>query len=357
MSKIKTGNHRSVSPPTPQNNFFSFAHPLCSSYLPLVSDILTGLVSVLLATNQVAAASNLVQKTTGISVEVAEPKDPVEKEFRKIMLEDDKAHQEIDKWIRDSQAFEEKGAGSPAATLNARIEQRQKEIKKLYEDFIEKHPKHAQARVAYASFLNDTPDEEGSAKQLEKALELDPKDPAIWNNLANYYGHRSPVKKAFEYYAKAIELNPKEPVYFQNFATTVYLFRQDAMEFYNISETEVFDKALDLYRKAIQLSPNDFVLHSDYAQSFYGTKPPRYDEGLKAWEEALKVVNDDVERQGVFIHLARCKINLGKFDEAQKDLNAITNQMYLGLKEKLQKKLEKNQNNPTEAQAPTASDK
>jgi len=74
-------------------------------------------------------------------------------------------------------------------------------------------------------------DEEGAQEQLEKAIELNSKDPAAYNNLANIYGHIGPVKKAFEYYAKAIELRPLEPVYYHNFGTTVYLFRKDAMEF------------------------------------------------------------------------------------------------------------------------------
>src|SRR4029078_1222259 len=133
--------------------------------------------------------------------------------------------------------------------------------------------------------LNEQGDEYEGSKHMEKALELDPKNPAAWNNLANYYGHRSPVKKSFEHYAKAIELDPKEPVYYWNFGTTVYLFRKDAMEFYKIDEKQVFDKALDLYRKALKLDPTNFVLSSDYANSFYGTKPPRYEEGLKAWED------------------------------------------------------------------------
>lgn len=38
-------------------------------------------------------------------------------------------------------------------------------------------------------------------------------NPAVYNNLANIYGHTGPVKKAFEFYARAIELNSHEPVY------------------------------------------------------------------------------------------------------------------------------------------------
>lgn len=299
-----------------------------------------GLLGALVSTNQPAAVSNLVEQTTGVSIEAVQSKDPVEREYQALMDKDDKAREEIDKWIRDSHAFAEKGVGSPEATLNLKIEQRLEEVKKAYEDFIERHPKHARVRLAYGSFLNDNRDDFGAKVQWEKSRELDPSNPAAWNNLANYYGHRSPVKKAFEYYAKAIELNPNEPVYYQNFATTVYLFRKDAMEFYNISETEVFDKALGLYRQAMKLAPDDFLLAQDYAQSFYGTKPARWEEGLKAWEDVLPLAKEGVERDGILIHLARCKINTGRFDEARKDLAAIKVEMYQDLKGRLTRKLE-----------------
>lgn len=174
---------------------------------------------------------------------------------------------------------------------------------------------------------------------MGKARALNPKNPATWNNLANYYGHRGPVKKAFEYYAKAIELDGHESVYYHNLATTVYLFRVDAEEYYHLNEQQVFDKSLEYYRKAIELAPDDFVLFSDYAESFYGTKPPRWKEGLAAWTEALKIAHDDQEREGVYIHLARINLKLGRYDDSRRNLNEVTNSMYAVLKNRITKNL------------------
>src|SRR5207245_11652843 len=137
--------------------------------------------------------------------------------------------------------------------------------------------------VGYGSFLNELHDEDGAVAQWEKGRELDPKDPAVWNNLANFYGHEGEVKKAFAFYTKAIELNPNEPVYYHNFGTTVYLFRKDAKEYYGINEQEVFDKALVLYSNAMRLDPTNFPLASDIAQTYYGIRPTRVDEALNAW--------------------------------------------------------------------------
>ena len=298
-----------------------------------------GLLGALLATNQPAAVSNLVLRSAGVAVSVPDPTDPVEKELQKIMDDDDAAQTEVDRWIRENEEFATKGAAMPPAQMKRRIQQRFEPVRKEYEEFIERHPKNTRARVAYASFLGDTKDEESAQEQLEKALALDTNSPAIYNNLANIYGHIGPVKKAFEFYDKAIQLNPLEPVYYHNQGTTVYLFRNDAMEYYKIDLPQVFAKAFDLYSNAMRLDPDDFPLASDVAQTYYGIQPLRTDEALQAWTNALKIAHDEVEREGVYVHFARLKLMAGRFTEAQAHLDAITNEMYAQLKTRLTRNL------------------
>lgn len=300
-----------------------------------VSDLLIGLLGVLLATNQTSAASNLVQKTTGLAVKIPAVNDPVEKQYLKLLEDDNVAQEEVDKWIRDNEAFAKKGAGLPSATLSLRIEQRFTPVRKAYEQFLLQHPEHARARLAFGSFLNDLHEEDAAIQQWEKARELDAKNPAAWNNLANYYGHCGQLKKAFAYYAKAIELNPNESVYYHNFGTTVYLFRKDAKDYYQINEQQVFDRALGLYAQALKLDPKNFPLATDVAQTYYGIKPVRHEAAITAWQYALSVANDDIEREGVYMHLARFEMNAGHFDEARKQLGRVTQTMYDELKTRL----------------------
>ncbi len=312
-----------------------------------MSNLTIGLLGALLATNQIAAVSNLVVQKTGISVNIPDPNDPVEKEFQKVLAEDDAAQAEADKWIQENRAFQEKGGGTPREMLNQKIEDRFAIVRKAYEDFFEKHPNHARAHLAYGSFLMEINDVTGGVREMEKALALDPKNPAAWNNLANYYAHEGGVKKAFDYYAKANELNPSEPVYYQNLATTVYLFRNDAKEFYNIGEQQVFDKALELYKKAVKLDPQNFPLYTDYAQSYYGIKPLRTNDALVAWTNALTIAHDDIEREGVYVHLARIKTMAGNFDGAREQIGAIKNEMYADLKKRLLKNISEREKSST----------
>jgi tetratricopeptide (TPR) repeat protein len=275
--------------------------------------------------------------------------DPVEAEYEKLLDDDDKAQEEADQWIQDNDKFAARGAGVPADELNRRIRNRFEPVRNAYEDFLKRHPNHVKARVAYGSFLGDIHDEEAAKEQLEKALDLDTNNPAIYNNLANIYGHIGPIKKAFEFYTKALALNPRESVYYHNFGTTVYLFRTDAREYYGINEQQVFDKALTLYSNALHFDPTNFPLATDVATTYYGIKPPRTDEALKSWTNALGLAHDELEREGVYIHFARLKLHAGRFDEARAHLNAVTNDFYDGLKKRLTRNLEELENPATNA--------
>ena len=319
-----------------------------------MNSLIVGLLSALVATNQAVAVSNLVTQTTGLAVTVPAANDPIEKQFKKTEEADDLAQAEVDAWLRENNEFKAKGAGIPDAEMNRRIIKRFAIVRQGYEDFIKLHPNHVKARIAFASFLDDIHDEDGEMEQLEKAHELDPKDAAVWNNMANYYGHNSPVKKAFEFYEKAIELDPHEPVYLQNFATTVYLFRKDGMEYYHITEQQIFDKALDLYAQALKLSPTNFPLATDLAQSYYGIKPVRTEDALRSWTNALSIAHDEIEREGVYLHLARFKLNAGMFAEAHAHLNDVTNENFAELKNRLAHNLEERERQAKDTNSPPA---
>jgi tetratricopeptide (TPR) repeat protein len=297
-----------------------------------VIDLLVGLLGAVLATNAPQTASNA-------AVLVANTNDPVEKEYHQIIFDDDAAEKEVMGWMDNADAFTKAGGGGSRVTLNLKIQQRLDAIKKEYEDFVERYPKHVNARLAFGSFLNDNNDVPGAFKQWEQARQLAPDNPAAWNNLGNYYGHLGPVTNAFKCYDKAIELNPSQAVYYHNLAATVYLNHNEARDYYHLEDRQVFDKALALYRQAIKMDPDNFILFSDYAESFYGIQPPRWRDGLQAWTEALKVAHDEIEREGVHIHLARLHLQLGEYDQARTNLDVVTNADYAKMKEVLARNL------------------
>lgn len=266
--------------------------------------------------------------------------DPVEQEYLQLLEMDDKALTKIDEWIRASQRPDASEADSIG--LVGKIKAEIEPVRTAYDEFIKKHPNHARAHLTYASFLTDIGEEDQSLPLLIKATEADPKLPAAWNNLANYYGHYGEVKKAFGNYEKAIEIKPDEPVYYHNFGTTVFLFRKDVKEHYNITENEVFDKALALYAKALELDPKNFQLAQDIAQTYYGirtqdtpTRMARPEAALKAWQYAEQLAPSDFEKQGVYLHQARAYLELDQPEQARQRLDLVTMSVYQDLRNRV----------------------
>lgn len=307
------------------------------------------------AAGRSAAVTNSVNGPANLSPDaVPGADDPAEKEFKKLIEADDAAQGEVDEWIRGKEAAETGGAGVPSTDLKRRIRDRFAPIREGYEDFVKRHPDHARGRIAYGSFLNDLQEEEGAQEQWEKALALNPKDPAVYNNLANLYGHTGQFKKAFEYFAKAIKLNPRQPLYYHNLGDTVFVFRKDAMEFYGITEQQAYDKALELYSQALKLDPGNFPLASDVAQTYYGIKPLRLEEALVAWTNTLALAHDEIEREGVYLHLARLKLQADRFAEVHAHLSAVTNSLYDVLRKRLGRNLEEQERKAKATNAPPA---
>ncbi len=306
-----------------------------------MSDLLAGLLAAALATNTPLAVSNLVAQETGIAISVPNPNDPVEREYQALIDKDDTTMRQVEAWTDPGAATNE----ASRLTLKQRVKEAEDGVRQAYEDFLGRHPDHARAHLAFGGFLNEVQDEDGAFEQWEKGRQLDPKNPAAWDDLGNYYGHHGPVTNAFIYYQKAIDLDPSQSVYYHNLAVTVYMFRQDAEQFYHMSEQDVFDKALALYREAIKRAPDDFILATDYAECFYGTNPPRWEQGLVAWQDALKCAHDDTEREGVYIHLARINWKLSRYDESQHWLDLVTNTGYGALKNRIARNLHEAETN------------
>jgi tetratricopeptide (TPR) repeat protein len=305
-----------------------------------VSTLLIALLGILLAMNTAIATNTLAQPPGATIASGPATNDPVEAAFERLLELDDDAQAEVDQWIRENNAFAAQGGGIPSAELNIRILRRLGVVRTNYLDFLTTHTNHARAHLAYSSFLTDIGSEKEALDYMEKARDLDPSNPAVWNNLANYHGHYGGVKQSFGYYAKAIELDPTEPVYYHNYGTTVFLFRKDVKEHFGITEQEVFDKALGLYAEAIKLDPTNFPLATDIAQTYYGIKPLRTNEAFAAWDYAMGIARDQIERDGVHIHFARLNREIGNYDEARRHLNIVTNAMYSELKRRVTRSVE-----------------
>ncbi len=185
-----------------------------------------------------------------------------------------------------------------------------------YKHFLNDHPDHARAMVAFGSLLYDQHREEEGIRWWEKALVADPREAYAYNSLANDYGHNGQADKALRYYQKAIDLEPTEPVFRFNWATTCQMFRKESRAVYGWNVDEIFRHSMEQFRAARDLVPQDFDMASTYAETFYMVPKPDWNEAYAGWQFCLKQTLDDDQRQFVYAHLARVCVRMGRNDEA-----------------------------------------
>jgi tetratricopeptide (TPR) repeat protein len=270
------------------------------------------------------------------SVAVTNSTEKIEADYRALLKLDDDALTEVQEMIKRHNAQE--GSGAPTRTeeeLKKMIQFKLESVKKAYRQFLEANPQHVRAMIAYGSFLCDIEEESEGLQWWLKAREVDPKNAAVRNNLANHYGHSGEPKRAIEEYEAAIQLQPNEPVYYFNLANTLYLFRRDAAVLKNATEAEMLDQALESFRKARDLEPANLDYAIAYAETFYSLKNPNWQRALDAWEYCFKLNPTPLQRDQVYTHLARINIRLDNVPKAKEYLALVKTDQMQDLRERL----------------------
>src|SRR5260370_11192996 len=89
--------------------------------------------------------ASLVQTTGAVSVTFADTNDSVEKEYQKLLVQDDAAQAEVSQWTSENSALKSKRAGAPEAELNRRIRERIERVGRAYQQFLRRPPPYANA--------------------------------------------------------------------------------------------------------------------------------------------------------------------------------------------------------------------
>ena len=279
-------------------------------------------------------------------------RDAAETEFAALAAKDEAAQADVETWRREARAAA--GSARPVgdAELERRIRERVEPIGKAYADFVQRHPVHVRARLAYGCFLNDHADEAGAQAQWEKALELDPENADAYNNLAGRYAEIGPASKAFEFFSRAVALKPGEANYQHNFADCLYVLRSHAMTNYGLNEQQVFSRALLLYSNAARLEPTNASFTWDFAQTYYAVKPLPFGPALQAWTNALAGARSQIDREQIYLQLARVKMLSGQYAAARAQLLSVTNESVADAKARLVRALEQRESAPARNSQP-----
>jgi tetratricopeptide (TPR) repeat protein len=214
------------------------------------------------------------------------------------------------------QRSEEAAAGMSGAQLQR--------VENGFKRFLNEHPKHTRAMVAYGVFLYERGRMEEALRWWQKAIATDPREAYAYNELANHYGHTGRVQDALRYYEKAMGLEPTEPVFRFNWATQCVMYRKDSAALYGWDADEIFRRCLEQFRNARDLAPEDFSFSSAYAETFYLAKNADWQQARDAWEFCLRQPLDEAQRQYVYGHLVRVCVRLDRRDEARQWLEKVT---------------------------------
>jgi len=166
----------------------------------------------------------------------------------------------------------------------------------------------------------------------QRAIEINPDDETSYYNMGNIYIEKNKYDKAIEYYKKAIEINPLSAstnynmgiAYYDkdNFDITINCFQKaieinprDADTYYNLGlvygNKDNYDKAIEYFKKAIEIEP-------DYAESYYSMghvyrKKNNYTKTIECWQKALEINPDYSE---AYRNMGVAYQNKGNYEKA-----------------------------------------
>lgn len=283
--------------------------------------------------------------TPSISQGTSATNDAVEAEFQALLARDDAAQAAASEMITNDEKAGDPLSAPLRVTLRARLDQKLQPVRDAYVDFLLRHTDHARGHLAFGSFLADIGEDSEALIHDEKARDLDPTNPAAWNNLGGLYARLERVARAFGCYEEAIRLNTNQASYPHSLGTLICLFPREASEHYHCKPSETLPKAVGLYETAIRLDPENFEYWQDLAETFYGAtagppaRPEIRDEwgkkALAAWTNALTRATIDIQREGVYLHMARWHLRLGDKESASKRLGQVSHHALLPLKGEL----------------------
>jgi len=260
----------------------------------------------------------------------------IEAEYQALLRLDDASLTEIQEMIKkwNAQQGTEIGVTSEEQ-LQKQVRSKIEAVKQSYQKFLHANPKHVRAMIAYGSFLEDIQEEAEGVQWWLKARDLDPKNAAVRNNLANHYSHSGEPKRAIEEYEAAIQIQPSEPVYHFNLGNTLYLFRRDAVALKGGTEAEMLERALECFRKARDLEPGNYDYATAYAETFYGLKNPNWQRAIEGWEYCFQLDLTPLQRDQVHTHLARVNLRLGKTAKAKAYLERVQSEQFQDIRQRL----------------------
>jgi tetratricopeptide (TPR) repeat protein len=204
-----------------------------------------------------------------------------------------------------------------------------------YEVLLRGSPDFAAGFASYGYLLDKVGMRKEALAILLKAYKLDPEIPLVNNQIGNFLVEGGKPLEAVVYFRNAIRLDPTEPLYHYQLGTLLHVDRDEFLKSDSWTRESLSNAEHEAFKRAAELAPGRIEFTYRYAESFADLDKPDWDGALKAWTGLETAVHTPLELQVIQLQEANALIKLGRFDEARRRLDAVTEDRLLDQKQKL----------------------
>lgn len=149
-------------------------------------------------------------------------------------------------------------------------------------------------------------DYDSAIENFKNALEIDPYNLSIYNDLGIIYYCKKDYKSAIKIYEKAIEVNPSYAIAYNNLGIICY-------------EQQNYLESINNYQKAINLNPKYYDAYHNLGNAYF--KINRHDKAIEIYKKALEI---NPVSAHIYNNLGISYSNIGQYDLSIKNFKKVT---------------------------------
>ncbi|MBI2423151.1 MAG: hypothetical protein HYV27_10005 [Candidatus Hydrogenedentes bacterium] len=218
------------------------------------------------------------------------------------------------------------GKPEQVAAKKAQAQQVVDEISAAYAWALGKYPENARLLTYHGEFLYDVLGKQEEAIVLwNRSLTFDGKLSLTYNDLSLHYAHIGQYKLSLSHLDKALDLDGKNPDFQYNLAQFYLVYGPQTEELRGWNKKKVYKEGMKASKRASALSPDDFELVKDYAVNYFAGEnfgvEVNWKDAAKAWQEARAKARNKTDIFYAWLNEARSWIRAGKDSNAMAALN------------------------------------
>lgn len=205
------------------------------------------------------------------------------------------------------------------------VQRRFRQVTSEFQALIADNPERIEARLIYGKFLDRFGDREGAYAQWVEVLRLDRTVAVAHQQMGTFYAEEGDYGRALAYYLTATEMAPKEPAYHFAVGELLFAFGGRFVEDGAYDIATASSMMMTAFRKAAELDPANPVYQFRYGEAFYDLPAPDWEAAIVHWRGVLGRSDlSELQKQSVWLHLARCLGESGSYDESLEWAGRVT---------------------------------